>query len=80
MKKDFDDGIEGYIRTRRNPYGKGNSFEELCAKVMGPVQRAQLRKILNFRFTPGDIADLPAWRLRTLEKMVRERASALLDI
>jgi transcriptional regulator with XRE-family HTH domain len=80
MKKDFDDGIDGYVKTRRNPYGKGNSFEELCAKVMGPPQRAQLRKILDFRFTPSDIADLPSWRLKALEKLIRERASRLLDM
>ena len=79
MKSDFDNGIEKYISERSNPYGYGNGFIELAKRVMGPLQRKQIRKLIGFRFTESNICDLPAWRLRALEDMIQERVQLLLS-
>ena len=77
MKEDFDD-IEKYIAQRSNPYNK--PFEEVCRMVMGPKQKAQLRKLIGFRFTESDVCNLPTWRLRALEDMIQKRVERLLSL
>ena len=77
MRMDFD-RIEEYIKTRTNPYGEGHEFMDLARMVMGPVQREQLRRLINFRFAESDVSNLPSWRMKALEDMVRSRAMELL--
>ena len=77
MKDDFDN-IGKYIDSRTNPYGLEDQFIPLAKRLMGPRQKAMLRKLLEFSFTESDVANLPSWRTRALEEMIRERAAMLL--
>lgn len=78
MKNDFDQ-MNRYISERTNPYGWGNEFIPLAKRVMGPRQKAMLRKLLEFSFKESDVANLPSWRMKGLEALVRERAKLLLE-
>ena len=78
MRSDFD-RIQKYIDERTNPYGPENQFIPLAKRLMEPRQRAMLRKLLNFRFEESDAANLPGWRTRALEEMIRGRAILLLE-
>jgi len=80
MKSDFDGDLDSYIAQRKNPYGPGFSFDELCKMVIGPKQRAQLRRLINFSFTASDVSDLPAWRLAALEELIQKRVRSLLEL
>ena len=79
MRDDFDN-IDKYIKTRSNPYGRGNQHMELAAKVMGPLQKEQLRKLINFRFRESDVCNLPSWRTKALEDIVQKRVRELLSL
>ena len=75
MKSDIKD-INEYIKTRSNPYHLG--YISLAREVMGPVQKAQVRKLINFTFEESDLCNLPTWRLRALEGVIQERVQELL--
>lgn len=77
VKDDFDD-IDRYVRERTNPYGAGNDFMTLAKRVMGPGQKAKLRRLINFSFTDSDAANPPEWRKHALEQLVQERVRELL--
>ena len=79
MKDDFDN-INDYILKRTNPYGKGNQYFDLCKRIMGPIQKRQLRKLINFKFKESDLSNLPTWRLDALEKMIQSRVETLLTL
>ena len=49
--------LKEYARLRSNPYNV--SYEEICAEVMGPAQRAQLRRMIGFRFRRHPNLNLP---------------------
>ncbi len=78
MQSDFETGIGDYIAGRSNPYGYGNDFISLARRVMGPIQKKQIRKLLGFRFTESNLCNLPTWRLRALEEIIQERVRMLL--
>lgn len=78
METDFDSGIEKYIEERSNPYGYGNNFMELAKRVIGPVQKEQIRRLIAFRFTESSLVNLPTWRLRALEDIIQDRVKELL--
>lgn len=78
MKEDFDN-IGKYIDSRTNPYGLEDQHIPLAKRLMGPRQKAMLRKLLEFSFAESDVANLPSWRIRALEEMIRERAKMLLE-
>ena len=80
MQSDFTDGIENYINERSNPYGYGNDYFALAKRVMGPVQRKQIRRLIGFRFKESSISNLPTWRLRALEDMIQKRVRMLLEM
>jgi len=80
MRSDFDGDLDSYIAQRKNPYGPGFGFDELCSMVIGPKQRAQLRRLINFRFAPNDVSDLPAWRLEALNELIQKRVRRLLEL
>ena len=79
MQDDFKD-IDEYIKTRSNPYGWGNQHMELAARAMGPLQKEQLRKLINFTFKESDVCNLPSWRTRALEEIIQKRVRELLSM
>jgi hypothetical protein len=80
MKNEFLTDVDAYIKTRTNPYGKNNQYFDLCRRIIGPVQKKQLRRLINFSFEESDLSNLPTWRLRALEKVIRERVETLLGM
>ena len=78
METDFKNGIEEYIEERTNPYGYKHQFVELAKRVMGPVQKEQIRRLIGFTFTESNLCNLPTWRLRALEDIIQKRVRELL--
>lgn len=78
MKEDFFNNYKNYIKERSNPYGEDNEFFTLARKVMGPIQKEQLRKLIGFKFRESDYANFPSWRIKALEKLVQDRVTELL--
>ena len=70
--------LKEYARLRSNPYNV--SYEEVCAEVMGPAQRAQLRRMIGFRFQRHPSLNLPEAHLSLLERVLEERVRELLAI
>ena len=70
--------LSAYAKTRSNPYRI--SYEEVCKEVMGTKQKAQLRKMIGFRFVRHPSFNLPEERLAAIEKQLGERARELLSI
>ena len=70
--------LSEYARTRSNPYRI--SYEDVCKEVMGTRQKAQLRKIIGFRFTRHESLNLPESRLTAIEKQLEERTRELLSM
>lgn len=70
--------LEAYAKTRTNPYGI--PFEEVCAEVMGAKQKAQLRRMIGFRFKRHPSLNLPEEHLRLLERLLEDRVRRLLSI
>lgn len=78
MKSDFMGNLQGFIDTRTNPYGDGNQYFDLCKRIIGPKQKKELRRLINFKFEESDISNLPSWRMQALEKVIQERVETLL--
>ena len=78
MRADFD-RLDAYVSERSNPYGWDDQFIPLAKRVMSKEQRKKLRRLLDFRFEESDVANLPGWRLRALEELVKARAILLLE-
>lgn len=70
--------LKEYARLRSTPYNV--SYEEICAEVMGPAQRAQLRRMIGFRFRRHPNLNLPEAHLSLLERVLEERVRELLAI
>ncbi len=70
--------LDAYAKTRTNPYGV--SFEEICAEVMGPKQKEQLRHMIGFKFKRHGSLDLPDEHLEAVEKHLEVRVRKLLAI
>lgn len=77
MPDDFKD-LSAYAKTRSNPYRI--SFEDICKEVMGQKQKAQLRRVMNFKFKRHPSINLPEERLQAIEKHINSRARELLSI
>lgn len=75
MKSDFED-IDKYIKGLDTPYGM--SFDDMAKMVCGKKQKAQLKKLLGFKFTQSDVENLPTWRLEALEEIIQKRVKKLL--
>lgn len=71
--------IEKYSKTR-TPAFEGISFDELVREFITDRQRAQLRKLINFKFKKHSRYNLPADRLKTIEKFLQKRVPELLNI
>ncbi len=70
--------LEEYAAMRTNPYYL--SFEEVCAAVMGPKQKEQLRRMIGFKFKRHSSLNLPEAHLQALEKILEQRTRKLLSI
>ncbi|MBE6753981.1 MAG: helix-turn-helix domain-containing protein [Ruminococcaceae bacterium] len=77
MEDDFKD-IAAYAATRANPYGI--SYENICKEVMGARQRAELKKLIGFKFKRHPSINLPEWRLEAIEKHIECRVRELLSL
>lgn len=79
MKNDLTESLDEYVASRTTPYGSENGFIPLAKRVMGPKQKEELRRLINFHFEDSDVSDLPAWRLRILEYLIQKRVKLLLE-
>lgn len=77
MPDDFNN-ISEYAKTRSNPYRI--SFEDICKEVMGAKQKAQLRRLVDFKFERHPSINLPEKRLQAIEKHINVRTRELLSI
>ena len=77
MPDDFKN-LRAYAKTRSNPYRI--SYEDVCKEVMGAKQKAQLRRMVDFKFTRHPSLNLPEERLTAIEKQLGERTRELLSI
>lgn len=77
MEEDFKD-LKKYAQTRSNPYGV--SFESICKEVMGVKQKAQLRRLIGFKFKRHPSINLTEERLIAIEKHINDRVRELLAI
>ena len=76
-KEDYAN-LDEYAKTRSNPYNI--SYEEVCAEVMGPKQKEQLRRMIGFRFKRHESLNLPEEHLQAIEKHLEGRVRKLLAI
>ena len=77
MPDDFEN-LKEYAKTRSNPYRI--SYEEVCKEVMDAKQKAQLRRLISFKFSRHPLFNLPEERLTAIEKQISERVRELLLI
>lgn len=82
LKQDFEtpDRFEEYVHSRTNPYGHDNQFMDLARRVIGPIQRQQLRHLIDFELEESDVTNLPSWRTRRLEELIRTRIRKLMAL
>lgn len=64
-----------YAKTRSNPCGV--PYEVICSEVLGTLQRAQLKKLINLKFTRHSRYNLPDKRLKAVEKSINLRVNEL---
>ena len=70
--------LSDYAKTRDSAFGV--SFDEIVKEYITDRQKAQLRKVLDFKFSSDKNYHLPAKRVKAIEKFIRERASELINI
>lgn len=78
--KDYLDSFshfEAYAKMRTNSYQV--SYEDICQAVMGPVQKAQLRRMIWFKFHRYPAGTVTDTRLDYLEKLLGSRVQELLS-
>lgn len=77
MEDDFKN-LKKYAKSRSNPYGV--AFESICKEIMGAKQKAQLRRLIGFKFKRHPSINLPEERLKAIENHINDRARELLAI
>lgn len=77
MEDDFKN-LKKYAKSRSNPYGV--TFESICKEIMGAKQKAQLRRLIGFKFKRHPSINLPEERLKAIENHINDRARELLAI
>ena len=75
MEDDFRN-LEAYAKTRTPVFG--SSFDELAAAFMTDRQRKRLLKLIDFRFTRDRNYNLPAKRLKALERFLQQRVKSIM--
>ncbi len=69
--------LGAYLKTRYPAYD-GVGFEEIVKAFISERQKAQLRKLINFKFKKHPRYNLPNGRLKTLEKLIQKRVQEFL--
>ena len=77
MKEDFAD-LETYAKSRLSAFDV--SFDEIAGEFITSRQKEKLRRLHGFRFTRHNRYNLPASRLKALEKFIQQRSGWLLGI
>ncbi len=77
VKEDIAD-LKNYARTRPNPYDI--PYEEICSEVLGQKQRAQLKRLIGFRFKRHSQYNLPEYRVKAIERQINLRVCELLSL
>ena len=72
------ENIEEYAKTRRSSYGV--PFENIVREFITPRQKAKLRRMIGFKFEADNNYNLPAKRMRIIEKYLQVRISELLNL
>lgn len=70
--------IGEYAKTRRSSYGV--PFENIVREFITPRQKAELRKMIGFSFEPDSNYNLPAKRMKAIEKHLQVRITNLLNL
>ena len=70
--------IEEYAKTRSSAYGV--PFENIIKEFIAPRHKEQLRKMFGFRFERDRNYNLPAKRLRIIEKQLQRRVIEMLEM
>ncbi|MBE6818963.1 MAG: XRE family transcriptional regulator [Ruminococcaceae bacterium] len=77
VKNDLEN-IAAYAKTRDAAFGV--PFDEIAKAYISDRQRKQLRKVLTFSFTKDKNYNLPAYRLKAIEKFIQARAGELIEM
>lgn len=77
-KYEEDGNFRKYALTRYPPYDL--SFIEVCKKYMGPLQRTQLRRLINFKFDRSIEKEFGRKRLDAIEEQIQYRVKQLLEL
>lgn len=77
MPDDFGN-LAAYAKTRLSAYGV--PFENIVEEFCAPRQREMLRRLIGFTFTRHKYYNLPAKRLRAIEKYLQQRVRDLLNL
>ena len=77
MKEDFAD-LETYAKSRLSAFDV--SFDEIAGEFITSRQKEKLRRLHGFKFTRHNRYNLPASRLKALEKFIQQRSGWLLGI
>ena len=70
--------LDEYAKTRSSSYGV--PFENIIREFISQRQKEQLRKMIGFRFERHPTYNLPAERLKAIEKTLQNRVQAFLSI
>lgn len=77
MADDLAD-VDGYAKTRFPAYD-AVSYEEIVKAFISERQKAQLRKLINFKFKKHSRYNLPSERLKIIEGFLQRRVHAFLE-
>ena len=70
--------LDEYAKTRSSSYGV--PFENIVREFISPRQKEQLQKMIGFRFEKHPAYNLPADRLKAIEKTLQNRVQAFLSV
>ena len=80
MPDDIDGmkSLDEYAKTRSSAYGV--PFDNIVREFISPRQKEQIRKMIGFRFEKHPAYNLPAERLRAIEKTLQNRVQVFLNV
>ena len=77
MMDDLED-VDAYAKTRSSSYGV--AFENIVREFITPRQKEKLRHMIGFKFELDNNYNLPAKRLRIIEKHLQSRVNELMNL
>ena len=80
MPDDIDSmkSLDEYAKTRSSAYGV--PFENIVREFITSRKKEQLRKVIGFRFRKHSAYNLPAERLKSIERTLQSRARAFMNM